>query len=67
MYFPARASMDSTTSTVVNSWSSQVSPDCRCLDIQLTQPGPTLTSGDELAEAAKQGLGADMQFEDISE
>ncbi|KAG0647678.1 hypothetical protein D0Z07_6497 [Hyphodiscus hymeniophilus] len=35
--------------------------------IQLTSAGPMLAAGEELAEAATQALGTEMQFEDISE
>ncbi len=35
--------------------------------MQLTISGPMLAAGEELAEAVRQALGTDMQFEDISE
>lgn len=66
MFSRARASTDSMTDTEANSSSSQVrsaSPPSRPSNI----PGPMLAAGEELAEAARQALGVDMQFEDITE
>ena len=66
MFSRARASTDSMTDTEANSSSSQVRPASPPIHPS-NIPGPMLAAGEELAEAARQALGVDMQFEDITE